>query len=112
MLASTRNKTNSVRVVAPLLLVLLGVATGAPAAVPVSAGGTPETFAPLVTRDIVPSPGASPTVTASATMSVDSSSSCVYAERTFNNASFSPTFVAGSIPIDADSYPVQFTYFS
>jgi hypothetical protein len=112
VLASTRNFFVSVRVVVPALLVLLGMTTAARAAVPVSAGGTPETFAQLVTRDIVPSPGASPTVTASATMSVDSSSSCVYAEPTFNNASFSPSFVAGSVPIDADSYPVQFTYFS
>lgn len=112
MLASKRNGVISVRVVVPVLLVLLGVATVGSAAVPVSSGGTPEAFVQLATRDIVPSPGASPAVTASATMSVDSSPSCVYAEPTFNNASFSPSFVAGSVSIDADSYPVQFTYFS
>jgi hypothetical protein len=42
---------------------------------------------------------------------VDSSSSCTTTQPSFNNSRFSPAFVAGSVPLDANSYPVQFTYF-
>ena len=95
-----------------LLPALLAVPAALAADVPVSSGGTPEAFAQLTTIDIVPTPGSPPAVTASAVMSVDSSPSCVTAQPTFNDATFAPSFVAGSVPVDARSYPVQFTYFS
>lgn len=95
-----------------LLAALLAARAVTAADVPVSSGGTSEAFAQLSTRDIVPMPGSPPAVTASAVMSVDSSSSCVTALPTFDNARWSPALVAGSVPVDANSYPVQFAYFS
>lgn len=98
-----------------LSLGLLPALLAAPAMVlavePVSSGGTPEAFAQLTTRNIVPMPGSPPAVTASAVMSVDSSPSCVTKKPTFDNLTWAPAFVAGSVPVDTNSFPVQFTYF-
>lgn len=79
---------------------------------PVNSGGTPEAFAQLVTYNIVPSAGATPSVTASAVMSIDSSASCVTAVPPFKGTpAFSPAFVSSSLPLDANALPTQFTYF-
>ena len=79
---------------------------------PVNSGGTPEAFAQLVSYNIVPSAGATPSVTASAVMSIDSSWSCVTAIPPFKGTpAFSPAFVSGDLSLDANALPTQFTYF-
>lgn len=108
------NRRPSRNVVCALLACLhLLHPTATVAKTPVSSGGTTEAFAQLITLDIVPSPGMPPSVTASAVMSVDSSPSCVTAKKpTAGGAAFSPFFVSGNLPVDANSFPVQFTYFA
>ena len=99
------------RALGVLLVLLAGPATRLAAETPVSSGGTSEAFAQLATRNIVTMPGSPPAVAASAVMSVDSSQSCVTTKPTFGNSTWAPAFVAGSVPVDADAFPVQFTYF-
>lgn len=92
----------------PLLILLLA----GPAAAALVTGGATESFVQLTTVDIVPTPGAAPAVTASSVMSADSSSSCTATKPSFNNSTFAPSLVASSLPVDANAYPVQLSYFN
>jgi hypothetical protein len=75
-------------------------------------GFTTESFAQLETLNIVPSAGATPSVTATATMSIDHSASCLKTTTPPAGATaFSPTFVAANLPLDANGLPAQTTYF-
>ncbi len=86
---------------------------------PVNAGGTPESFAQLITIDIpgsapTASPAATPTpsVSANATMSIESSPSCESPNTSTSLGYPYPAFLSQSIPLDSNALPVQMTYFS